>query len=69
MDKEVEQAVFAASREAALPHFKRIMEIDAEDVPILTVAYHNYVEALSSKVKNYQTSPLAQYDLRTADLG
>jgi peptide/nickel transport system substrate-binding protein len=69
MDKEVEQAVFAASREAALPHFKRIMEIDAEDVPILTVAYHNYVEALSSKVKNYQTSPLAQYDLRTVDLG
>jgi peptide/nickel transport system substrate-binding protein len=69
MDKEVEQAVFAASREAALPHFKRIMEIDAEDVPILTVAYHNYIEALSSKVKNYQTSPLAQYDLRTADLG
>ena len=68
MDKEVEQAVFASSREAALPHFKRIMEIDAEEVPILTVAYHNYVEAVSSKVKNYQSSPLAHYDLRTADL-
>jgi peptide/nickel transport system substrate-binding protein len=69
MDKEVEQAVFAASRDAALPHFKRIMEIDAEDIPILTVAYHNYVEALSPKVKNYQTSALASYDLRTAELG
>jgi ABC-type transport system substrate-binding protein len=69
MDKEVEQAVYATSREQALPHYKRIMEIDAEDVPVLTVAYHNYVEALSSKVKNYQTSGLAQYDLRTADLG
>jgi peptide/nickel transport system substrate-binding protein len=69
MDKEVEQAVFASSREAALPHFKRIMELDAEDVPILTVAYHNYVEAVSSKVKNYQSSPLAHYDLRIADLG
>jgi hypothetical protein len=44
------------------------MEIDADDVPILTVAYHNYVEAVSGKVKNYTTSPLAQYDLRTADL-
>jgi peptide/nickel transport system substrate-binding protein len=69
MDAEVEQAVFAPSREAALPHYKRIMEIDAEDIPILTVAYHNYVEAVSSKVRNYTTSPLAQYDLRTADLG
>jgi peptide/nickel transport system substrate-binding protein len=69
MDQEVAAAVFAASREAALPHYKRVMEIDAQDIPILTVAYHNYVEALSSKVKNYQTSPLAQYDLRTADLG
>jgi peptide/nickel transport system substrate-binding protein len=69
MDKEVEQAVFAASREAALPHFNRIMEIDAEEIPILTVAYHNYIEALSPKVKNYQTSGLASYDLRTAELG
>jgi peptide/nickel transport system substrate-binding protein len=68
MDREVEQAVFATSREAALPHFKRIMEIDAEDIPILTVAYHNYVEALSPKVKNYQSSGLASYDLRTAEL-
>jgi peptide/nickel transport system substrate-binding protein len=69
MDQEVAAAVFATSREVALPHYKRVMEIDAQDIPILTVAYHNYVEALSSKVKNYQTSPLAQYDLRTADLG
>jgi hypothetical protein len=45
------------------------MEIDAEDIPILTVAYHNYVEALSPKVKNYQSSGLASYDLRTAELG
>jgi peptide/nickel transport system substrate-binding protein len=69
MDQEVAAAVFATSRDAALPHYKRVMEIDAADIPILTVAYHNYVEAVSSKVKNYQTSPLAQYDLRTADLG
>jgi peptide/nickel transport system substrate-binding protein len=68
MDREVEQAVFATSREAALPHYKRIMEIDAEDIPILTIAYHNYVEAVSPKVKNYQTSGLASYDLRTAEL-
>jgi ABC-type transport system substrate-binding protein len=69
MDQEVASAVFATSHEAALPHYKRVMEIDAEDIPILTVAYHNYVEALSSKVQNYKTSPLAQYDLRTATLG
>jgi len=68
MDKEVEAAVFATSREAALPHFKRIMEIDAEDIPVLTVAYHNYVEALSPKVRNYQSLGLAHYDLRTAEL-
>jgi peptide/nickel transport system substrate-binding protein len=69
MDQEVAGAVFATSHEAALPHYKRVMEIDAEDIPILTVAYHNYVEALSGKVQNYRTSPLAQYDLRTATLG
>ena len=69
MDSEVDQAVFAPSREAALPHYQRIMQIDADDVPILTVAYHNYVEALSPKVRSYQTSGLAQYDLRTAELG
>ncbi|MBV9323456.1 MAG: ABC transporter substrate-binding protein [Chloroflexi bacterium] len=69
MDQEVAAAVFATSHEDALPHYKRVMEIDAEDIPILTVAYHNYVEALSSKVQNYKTSPLAQYDLRTASLG
>jgi peptide/nickel transport system substrate-binding protein len=69
MDQEVAGAVFASSHEEALPHYKRVMEIDAEDIPILTVAYHNYVEALNSKVQNYRTSPLAQYDLRTATLG
>jgi len=69
MDKEVAAAVFAASHEEAAPHYKRVMEIDAEDIPILTVAYHNYLEALSSKVQNYKTSPLAQYDLRTVTLG
>jgi len=69
MDQEVAAAVFATSHETALPHYKRVMELDAQDIPILTVAYHNYVEALSSKVKNYQSSPLAQYDLRTADFG
>ncbi|HEX8967560.1 MAG TPA: ABC transporter substrate-binding protein [Chloroflexota bacterium] len=69
MDSEVQAAVFAASRDEALPHYKRIMAIDADDIPILTVAYHNYVEAVSSKVKDYQTSALAQYDLRTANLG
>jgi peptide/nickel transport system substrate-binding protein len=69
MDTEVAAAVFATSHEAAQPHYKRVMEIDAEEIPLLTVAYHNYVEALSSKVKNYQSSPLAQYDLRTAELG
>ena len=69
MDQEVAGAVFATSHEAALPHYKRVMEIDAEDIPVLTVAYHNYVEALSSKLQNYKSSPLAQYDLRTATLG
>jgi len=69
MDQEVAAAVFATSHETALPHYKRVMELDAEDIPILTVAYHNYVEAVGSKVKNYQASPLAQYDLRTAELG
>jgi peptide/nickel transport system substrate-binding protein len=69
MDQEVAAAVFATSHEGALPHYKRVMELDAEDIPILTVAYHNYVEALSSKVQNYRTSPLAQYDLRTVTLG
>jgi peptide/nickel transport system substrate-binding protein len=69
MDQEVAAAVFATSHEDALPHYKRVMEIDAEDIPVLTVVYHNYVEALSSKVQNYKTSPLAQYDLRTASLG
>ena len=33
------------------------------------VGADNYVEALSPKVKNYQTSPLASFDLRTAELG
>ena len=51
------------------PHLPVQIEPDAEEIPLLTVAYHNYVEALSSKVKNYQSSPLAQYDLRTAELG
>ncbi|HLZ31382.1 MAG TPA: ABC transporter substrate-binding protein [Chloroflexota bacterium] len=69
MDTEVAAAVFATSHETAQPHYKRVMEIDADEIPLLTVAYHNYVEALSSKVKNYQSSPLAQYDLRTAELG
>jgi peptide/nickel transport system substrate-binding protein len=69
MDQEVAGAVFASSHEEALPHYKRVMDIDAEDIPILTVAYHNYVEAVNSKVQNYRTSPLAQYDLRTATLG
>ena len=69
MDQEVTGAVFATSHEDALPHYKRVMDIDADDIPILTVAYHNYVEALSSKVQNYRTSPLAQYDLRTVTLG
>jgi peptide/nickel transport system substrate-binding protein len=69
MDQEVAAAVFATSRETAQPHYRRVMEIDAEEIPLLTVAYHNYVEALSSKVKNYQSSPLAHYDLRTAELG
>ena len=44
------------------------MEIDAEDIPVLTVAYPNYVEALSGKVQNYRTSPLALYDLRVVTL-
>ena len=40
-------------------------EVDAAEVPFLTVSYHNYVEAVSPRVQNYTTSPLAQYDLRT----
>lgn len=68
MDREVQAAVFAPTREEALPRFKRVMEIDAEEVPLLTVAYHNYVEAVSPKVKGFQTTALAHYDLRTAEL-
>jgi peptide/nickel transport system substrate-binding protein len=68
MDREVRAAIFAVSHDAALPHYKRVMEIDAEDIPVLTVAYHNYVEALSGKVQNYRTSPLALYDLRMVTL-
>ena len=37
--------------------------------PSELVGIDNYVEALSSKVQKYRTSPLAQYDLRTASLG
>jgi hypothetical protein len=69
MDNEIEAAVFAESRDAARPHYRRVMELDAEEVPVLTIAYHNYVEALSPKVQNYQTSPLAHYDLRTLEIG
>src|SRR6266536_3884403 len=69
LDKELDAAIFATTREEALPHYKRIMQIDAEEVPVLTVAYHNYVEALTSKVRGYQTSGLGGYDLRTLDIG
>jgi peptide/nickel transport system substrate-binding protein len=65
MDSEVQAAVFAATREAARSHYQRIMQIEADDVPFLVVVYHNYVEAVSPKLAGYQTSGLAQYDLRT----
>jgi peptide/nickel transport system substrate-binding protein len=69
LDKELDAAIFASSREEALPHYRRIQEIDADEVPVLTVAYHNYVEALTANVRNYQTSGLGQYDLRTLEIG
>lgn len=69
MDTEVEAAVFATSRDVALPHYQRIMQIEADDVPFLVVVYHNYVEAVSPKLAGYQTSGLAQYDLRTLQIG
>jgi ABC-type oligopeptide transport system substrate-binding subunit len=69
MDSEVDAAIFAASHEVALPHYQRIMQIDAADVAVLTVVYHNYLEALSPKVSNYTTLPLAHYDLRSVQLG
>jgi peptide/nickel transport system substrate-binding protein len=69
MDNEVQAAVFATSRDAARPHYERIMQIEADDVPFLVVVYHNYVEAVSPKLSGYQTSGLAQYDLRTLQLG
>jgi ABC-type transport system substrate-binding protein len=69
MDSEVDAAIFAPSHEAALPHYQRIMRIDADDIAVLTVVYHNYIEALSPKVKNYTSLPLAHYDLRNVQLG
>jgi peptide/nickel transport system substrate-binding protein len=68
MDQEIEAAVFAESRDVARPHYRKVMEMDADDIPVLTVAYHNYVEAVSPKVKNYQTIPLAHYDLRNLEI-
>jgi peptide/nickel transport system substrate-binding protein len=69
LDAEVDAAVFATSRDAARPHYQRIMQIEAEDVPFLVVVYHNYLEAVSPKLSGYQTSGLAQYDLRTLQVG
>jgi peptide/nickel transport system substrate-binding protein len=68
MDQAVEGAIFAASQAEALPFYRRIMQIDAEDVGFLTVVYHSYVEALRPNLRNYKTSGLAQYDLRTAEV-
>jgi ABC-type transport system substrate-binding protein len=65
MDREADAAVFATSRDAARPYYRRIMQIEAEDVPFLVVLYHNYLEAVSPNLSGYQTSGLAQYDLRT----
>jgi len=44
------------------------MQIEADQVPFLVVVYHNYLEAVSPKLSGYQTSGLAQYDLRTLQL-